>query len=83
MAGVPCWCWFGNHEITGRGERHHLIARRYFKRGQDDRHKNLVVSCSAHHRRFHREYDDPKWSKEQFLEAMATIKFGYQIYAPD
>jgi hypothetical protein len=45
--------------------------------------RNIVPCCSAHHRKFHREKDNPAWSLDEFIEEMESIGYGRGIYAID
>lgn len=75
-------CFLGGHIIKGAVERHHLICRRYFRQGEDDKTNNLVPVCHEHHAAFHRSYDCQRWRLSQYLTFMCAINFGCGIYAP-
>jgi hypothetical protein len=79
-------CWFCGKQINPKsreGDRHHLLARRYYKAfPKEDPHEgNVVWACVPHHRKFHLEMDDPSLTLTEFFHYMWSIDFGRNLYA--
>ena len=79
-------CWFCQQSINTRStatDRHHLICRRFFKAypGENPDTGNIVYACVEHHRRWHKEFDNPHLSLDDFMAYMWSLDFGKGIYA--
>ena len=68
-------------EVGRAVDNHHLVARRYFKKGEDHRRNNLVRVCTDCHRSWHRTYDSPRYSITEYLDLMSQLDWGRGIFA--
>lgn len=76
-------CYFGNHPIKGKAERHHIVPRRYWKKGESHRRNNLAWCCPEHHARWHREFDNPRLSLDGYLNAFGALALGKGVFDGD
>ena len=72
-------CYFCYRPLGRNWNKHHTYPRRYGKPKTSYRLVKCHIDC---HRQFHKEFDNPNWSRSEYLERMAAIAFGDGIYAP-
>jgi hypothetical protein len=81
-------CWFCQQPLMRRlngqirdCDNHHVIARRYFGRGEDHEYSNLVPTHRDCHQLFHRQHDVIGAPLEEYIERMDAINWGRGIFA--
>ena len=68
-------------EVGRAVDNHHLLPRRYFKKGEDHRRNNLAKVCTSCHRTFHQQYDNPRYSIREYLDLMDRIDWGRGLFS--
>ena len=72
-----CWCC---GRTDRKLERHHKIARRFYRPGENHTKGNLVGVCHECHKSLHKHHDNPKWSRMEYVIHMESIDYGRGLY---
>ena len=62
-------------------DQHHVVPKRFFRRGTNPNRGNRVPACVGCHQSVHRRYDNPNLTWPYFAVAMAQCNWWYGLLA--